>query len=202
MNEKWLQRLKAVVPAWVLRTPAGRTAAVFKAMASMMADIEKNLGEHIAETYIDTARGDFLNMIGDGRGKPRQPGEHDSRYRIRIKSIVNASSCPDIKSLIDPLLVSRRKAFVGSLQRPFTDGRTFADSGAILQDFEEKNTFAVIVPRQVLPALSFADSGAFADNTAFAGSLKADREIFDSIYQIVENEKAFGTLWMFLERSN
>ena len=191
--DKWLDRLRSLVPSWV-------SSLFFNAQAKALDALEKNLEEHISQTFVDTARGEFLDLIGNGRGRPRQEGEPDSRYRARIKVLTNSSSCPALKALIDPILPTG-EAFVGRLERPFFNGDFFLNGGTVLRDeIEEKNTFAVIVPNQDLPARSFFNGDFFLNGGSFFGSLRPSGQLFDSIVQIVENEKAFGTMFIFLER--
>ena len=199
MRTVWYEKMIALIPSWVVRDPDGKMAAMFKAAAELFSSMQTVLTEHLRETFIDSAEGDFLSLIGDGRGRPRTENEPDTVYRARIRSVTNLSTCDEIKKIVDPFLITG-ESDVSESSPVFFDGTTFIGFNFFLNSADEENIFNVIVPKQITPLGFFYDTNSFYDDNIFYSSVDAPDYIFDNIKITVENEKAYGTMWRFIER--
>ncbi len=131
-----------------------------------------------------TAAGQFLDLWAKERSiTPKQVGENDHDYRLRIISDPIDLSYNSVKELIDNLLSQLNENFVCELWDCVPDGPYFGrdtyfnrpsqdhTSNVRYWDDDER-AFAVMVPEDVITAdfNNFADVDAYLDCDTFSGS--------------------------------
>ena len=194
----WFEKLKSLVPGWV----TGRKIdAIFNGMAQLLAGVQENLIQFTRETFIDTAQGGYLDLIGEGRGIAREQGEQDGTYRERVRLITNNSSCVAIARAVTRLLASGTATVFEdfSLER-FVNRGSFVSRGAFLTSERARNSFYVIIPSQRRPSTSFVARGSFVNRSVFTSALEFLTEILRNIIKTVNSIKAFGVQWRLLVR--
>lgn len=204
-QEQWLKKIRSFIPTWWFEDEKNQLAHAY-ALAELMRQIELDAEEHIAETYIGTATGlafgGSLDDHGDERNTLRITDEFDSQYRVRVQSLKNQSNCPDLKALIDQLLMvgeaEIREDFDSAL---FMDRESFMDRGDVLLE-DIVNVFTVIVDEQKHDPYSFADREYFLDREEFMGTSESSQYVFDLISEALNKSKAEGTRYRVIERLN
>lgn len=98
-KEQWYSKLRALLPQWYWETE-GNQVAHAKGLAKILSQTQTDGDEHLAETYISDAAGDFLDLHGEERGIERLSGEADDTYRERIRNISNRGNITAIEELV------------------------------------------------------------------------------------------------------
>lgn len=196
---QWYEKLKGWLPTWWFEKIQNQEA-VLRGMAAILERLELSLDEHYDETFILKAYGPYLDEHGGERNTPRNAYELDPSYANRIRNIVNTTNCPAIKAAVDALLEVGtsiiREDFEGS---PFFDREYFFSRGDIMVE-TIINTFSIIVDRQVHAPYSFYSRENFCDREDFIGRNESSLELFQLIIDLVNRNKAFGTLYRVIER--
>ncbi len=196
---KWKEIWKSLVPNWYFENPDHQEAHV-SGFAAMMNQLEQDIEDHVDETFITRAMGLFLETHGDERNIPKLVGEFDAQYAIRVQNLANQSNCPDLKDIIDKLLIAGEATIsedfgIGC----FANRECFVNRGELLLD-PIYNVFNVIVDKQVHEPYSFVDREFFANRGDFVGQAESSDFVFQLILEQVNNNKALGTLYRIIER--
>lgn len=204
MIDKWYNRLKSFVPSWLFSSEGKRVESLFRAMASILATAEQTLLDHISQTKIDTAEGQFLDLIGEGRGIVRHEGEIDQVYRERVRNINNNSNCLALQFLADASLVNKGARVIEdfALER-FLDRGAFMDSNFLFIDNPQINTFTIIIPSQQTQLDDFIGRNFFLDRLSFVSGThdSVPESVYRNLELIINNEKAVATQWRLIELS-
>lgn len=199
-QETWYNKLKSYVPSWVFEEEE-KSEAIFQGMAKVLCQVEDEFRAHIAETFIDTATEEYLLEHGRERGIDRLSGESLEAYRQRVKRIGNRSNCPEIKEIVDALLLNGESTI---LEHSDTDNfyfnrGSYANTGVIPTDLLY-NAFTVIVPNQIRDPQSFANRENFSNREDIMGSNESSIELFQRIVEAVNKNKAFGVQYRLFEQ--
>lgn len=199
-QEFWAAQIRSWIPGCVYQGESSEEA-VIQAMALLLDRMEQLADEHVKETFICTAEGGFLDEHGSERNIARSPGEIDLQYSERVKNIINSTSCPEIKRIVDALLDVGEATIVEDFDAGlfFNREEAFYNRGDLLI-IAIYNTFSIIVDKQVHEPYSFFDREYFMDREDFIGRLESSLELFQLIVEAVNRAKALGTLYRLVER--
>lgn len=205
-TDEWYERLKRFVPSWrFCKDAAGndpeKISALFFGMAAGISALEQAIEDHQRETFICEAVDGYLDEHGSERNVERVDGETNFSYAQRIKNIINTTSCPEIKRVVDALLdVGEATIIEDGIDNSFLNREAFFNRGNVMiEDIE--NTFSIIVDNQVHEPYSFYDREYFLNREDFAGTNESSFELFQLIVQTVNANKACGTAYRLIERA-
>jgi hypothetical protein len=200
-QEQWYKKLKQLVPSWVFQEEKFNVA-LFQGMAKVLEQSQIQYEDHLKQTFIDTAEEDFLDIHADERSVTRLPSDTASTYRQKIKNIINNSNCPSLKALVDTLLIRGESTFVEhhSLEN-FMDRGAFLNRNVISADVLY-NAFTILVDFQVPEPSGFYSRESFFDREFLQGSSESLDSVFTNIVETVNRNKAFGTVYRLIERTN
>ena len=105
MNELWANKLRSLIPNWFYNESPGANG-ILTAIATLLRSFNDNTQDHQQQTFIDESEGNFLELIGEGRGRPRIVGETDAEYRPRIKRFSTTRSCASMLQVLAGLVQS------------------------------------------------------------------------------------------------
>lgn len=202
-KQEWIEKIKSWVPGWFYQE---RTIeqAVISAIAKVLSDVDIEIENQIAQTFVDKAVGGYLALLGDERGLSRFKGEFDNAFRKRIKSaaIQSNANYPSLIDLINKVLV-RGKAIK---KEDFEIGlyfsrNSFLNRGEISVD-PIKDAFTIVIDRQVHEPYSFVTRESFIGRESYFGQAETSTKVFESLINIVNQNKAFGTVFRIVERTN
>lgn len=201
-QDQWFEKLKAAIPAhYFCDSDPVNFEAIFQGLAAVFKRIGDALDNHFRETFICQAVDGYLDQHGVERNITRTSGETTFNYSQRIKNITNTTSCPEIKRVVDALLdvgeASITEDFNGGV---FFQRESFFNRGEILIT-PIKDTFSIVVDKQVHAPFSFFDREHFFDREDFIGRLESSQELFELIVETVNRNKACGTLYRLIERA-
>lgn len=199
-QEQWNKKLKNLVPSWVTKNP--RTYAVFNSMAKTLYQSQKDYTDHFEETFIDTGTDDYVELHGQERSVERLSEENLSSYRQRVKLITNQSDLPNIKRVVDSMLIRGVSTIVEHHEASNFFGRSsFLDRNII--DYEVLyNAFTILIDFQIPEPTSFMNRDAFLNREFLNGSSVSSDKVFENIIKAVNKNKAFGTVYRLIERAN
>lgn len=198
-KEIWYQKLKTYVPSWVFEKEE-KSEALFRGLAAVFSQIEEDYIFNKKQTEIDEAEIEYLEEMGRERGIIRLSGESISAYRQRVKVIKNRSNCPDIKQIVDTLLINGESTIVEHYDSGifFFNRVSYFNRGVIPSEFLY-NTFTVLVPDQTRPAETFFSREYFCNRENILGSNESNIELFNQIVSAVNQNKAFGIFYRLFE---
>lgn len=200
-QDQWLEKIRSFLPSWWWEDEKNQLAHAY-ALAKIMAEIELDVEAFVAETYIKQSSDGILDDHGDERDTPRLDGELDAQYCVRVQSLKNQSNCPDLKALIDQLLMvgeaEIREDFQSDL---FMNRGAFMDRGDVIIE-NIINVFTVIVDEQKHDPYSFTSREYFLDRGEFMGTDKSSQYVFDLLTEALNTSKAEGTKYRVIERLN
>lgn len=198
-KQQWYERLKGWLPTWWFEKTQNQEA-ILMGMAAVLEKLELSLDDHIKETFIIQANGAYLDEHGSERNVARNSLELDSTYSNRIRNIVNTTNLPAIKAAVDALLEVGESTIHEDWEgSAFFSREYFYDRGDIMID-AIVNTFSIIVDRQVHAPYSFYSRENFCDREDFIGKNESSLELFQLIIDLVNRNKALGTLYRVIER--
>jgi len=198
-QEEWFQKLKQMVPSWVFERDVFNVAK-FQGLAKILEQAQLKYEEHISNTYICQAEDEFLDIHGDERSIKRLSADTNSTYQQKIKNILNKSSCPELKLLVDALLISGESSFIeGFNSQNFFTRSSFFNRNVISSDYDY-DAFTVIVDKQIPEPVTFATRENFYSREDIYGSSVSVDSVFENIVQIINDNKAFGTVYRLIER--
>lgn len=203
---EWILKIKSWVPAWFYEGKQIEQA-VISAIAKVLADADKGITDDVAQTFIGEAIAGFLAMHGDERGLKRFKDEFDIDFRKRIRAgaIVSNANIPALVALLNKIVIRGHVAIkedyeIGS----FYNRGAYLNRGDIAVNPIE-NTFTVVVDRQVHPPYSFFNRGAFIGRGfiggGFMGQVESSSRVFDLLIKTINENKAFGTFFRIVERT-
>lgn len=198
-QQQWFDKLKTFYPKEFFQSEASQIAHL-NGMAAVFATIQADNEAHQQETFIGSAKNSFLDSHGEERSISRIYAEFDNQYRVRVQHLRNQSNIPDIKALVDLLLmVGQCTIFEDNDAQYFANREVFLNRGAILLD-RIKDTFSIIVERQIHDPYSFLGREYFLDREDYLGTSETSDYVMNLILETVNNAKAFGTLYRIYER--
>lgn len=170
-QDQWYQKLKSWVPSWYFESEY-YNVAIFKAIAKILSLTGKSADDHFVETFILQAHGEFLNTHGAERNIPRITGEPDPLYAKRVQQIVNNSNRPDIKALVDALLiVGECKIIEHQMEGIYCNRGSFLNRDEVFTDRRHYNYFTVLIPPQIPQSNSFLNREMYANRGHYIGTL-------------------------------
>lgn len=198
---QWYEKLKQLVPSWVFEKEKFNVA-LFQGMAKVLEQSQIQYEDHLKETFIDTAGETFLDIHADERSIDRLPSDSISTYRQKIKNILNNSNCPSLKNLVDSLLIRGESTIVEHYAAEnFMDRGAFLNRNVIGVDVIY-NAFTILVDYQIPEPSGFYSRESFFNREFLQGSNESLDSVFDNIVQTVNKNKAFGTVYRLIERTN
>lgn len=199
-KEQWYEKLKSWIPEdWYLNNPEFQDAHLW-GLAALYAYLDNEVSQTAKETFITDATGRQLDEHGVERTIPRIEDELDAQYRPRLRNITNRSNCPDLKELVDAVLIAGESSFIEDFKSDvFLNREFFYNRGHILVE-KIVNVFTILVDKQVHEPFSFFNRGFFANRGDFIGRQTSSDYVFELIQGILCEEKATGTLYRLYER--
>lgn len=201
-QEQWFKKLKRLVPTWVFEKNL-ENVAIFQGIAKVLERSQLDADAHIAETFIDQATNEYVELQGEERSVERFEGEVLSSYRERVKRIVSNSNLPAIKSLVDALLIRGESTIIEHTRTVgnYYNRNSFLNRNII--DFEVLyNAFTILIDYQIPEPTSFYDRESFLDREFLNGSSISSDTVFANIIKTVNRNKAYGTVYRLIERAN
>jgi hypothetical protein len=198
-KEQWYQKLKGWVPRWFFESSQYQSAHWY-ALAELLSTLQEEMEDHKKETYIAEASAPQLDLHGAERTTPRITAETNGSYQARIRALANKVNKPALKALVDELLLVGECTIVEDWQGSvFLDREYFYNRGALILDLIH-NTFTVLFDNQRPQPFAYFDREYFASREDFMTSLTTPTAFFDAIVQVIEDNKALGTLYRVVER--
>ena len=197
-KEEWLEKLKQNVPSWFFEEE-GTNVAWFSGIAAVLAALHEDADNLYSETVIETMSSDTLDAIGDERSIIRLGDELDSVYRPRLRNISNQSNCPAIKKAVDNIVIAGESTILQDYQADrFMNRESFLNRNEILIS-AFRNTFSILVEKQIHEPYSFSDREFFTDRGNFVGRAESDQNVFELILQEVSRISMCGTFFRIIE---
>lgn len=201
---QWYAKLQSWVPSWFFEDPY-YSKAVWDGLAKVFSDAEQNLEDHVAQTFILQAIGNFLDLLGDERNFRRRQYESDTTYALRVQNLLNQSNPPALAKAINNVLIRGVVTIVehGKNEGIFCNRDTFLNRGQVFT-YIFYNTFTLIVDRQRHVPYMFLETNTTGDfiGQSYLGSSESSQTVFDLLAEVVNNLKAAGTLYRVFERNN
>lgn len=199
---QWYEKLKTWIPGWWFEE-TGYNEAVLQGLAAVFSASQQNGDDHQAQTYITRADAPFLDAHGDERNVERLPSESNLTYSTRIRNIVNQSNLPDLKSLVDAVLIAGESTFFEHADlrtHAFFNRESFYNRREIYTDLSY-NVFSIVLEKQLHEPYSFLNREYFTNRLDFAGSNESSQDVFDQVAAIVNKAKAGGVMYRITERT-
>ena len=198
--DEWFAKLRKVVPSWVTGQPDGYAETYLRGLATALSAAQERQDQHFDATFILKARGGTLEVYGTERSVERLPGEVDAQYAVRVQNVFNQSSTQALAALVNKVLINGqcriREDFEGEL---FCSRNTYASRACVFTSDISWNTITIVIDNQRPDAEAFADRSYFCDRDAFANSYLSSEYVFQLIKKVVDDSKAFGTLYRVIE---
>lgn len=199
-QDQWTGKIKNLVPSWVARNP--KSEAVFKSIGKVLSQVQDDYLTHVEETYIDTGSDDYVGLHGQERSVERLTEENLSSYRQRVKLITNQSDLPNIKKVVDSMLIRGEATIIEHHEASNFLGRSSFLNRNII-DFEVLyNAFTILIDYQIPEPTSFYNMESFLNREFLNGSSVSSDKVFENIIKAVNKNKAFGTVYRLIERAN
>jgi len=201
-KQQWKTKLKRLVPSWVFER-VGENEAIWSAMAAILEAMQQDIDQHVKETFIDQASQEYVELQGDERSIGRLLNETLGSYRNRVKRIGNQANLPDLKAIVDGLLIKGESTFIEHTEKAgnFFNREAFIDRDII--DFEVLyNAFTIIIDLQKPDATSFYNREAFLNREFLSGSNTSLDSVAQNIVNAVNKNKAYGTVCRLIERAS
>lgn len=197
--DQWFAKLKTFVPPWFFEEEENNVAH-FRGLSKVLEAVQSDAQDHLDETFLLSSSGDFLDSHGNERSTERTTDEFDAQYSFRVQNLTNRSNLPDIKRIVDRLLIAGEASILEDKDAPVFAGRDYyVDREEILIE-QILNTFSIIVDKQLHEPYSFADREYFEGREHFVGQAESSEYVFDLIVAEVNKSKASGTFYRVLER--
>jgi hypothetical protein len=100
-QQEVFEELKNLAPPWFLD---GAGDVLLEAFAQVLADAEGRLDGWLDQLYRDSAGSEYLNDLGEDRGKQRQPWESDDEFGDRAYIEPEAPTLERLQEVLDELL--------------------------------------------------------------------------------------------------
>jgi hypothetical protein len=198
---QFFAKIKSWVPEWYFESEEFNIA-IFQGFAKVLANLQQNAEDHQKQRFIGLAESLFLDLHGAQRGFFRLPRETNPVYASRVRSLLNRSNPPALEALVNSVLIvgtcTIREHGLGDII--CANRGSFLNRREVFTD-NYYNSFTIIVDRQIHPPYSFLNREYFANRGDFLGSNTSDQTVFDLILEVVNTNKAAGTLYRVLERN-
>lgn len=199
-QDQWEEKLKNLVPSWV--TKGDKSLAVFKSIAKVLEQSQSDYVAHFEETFIDTGSNEYVELQGLERSVERLDEENLSSYRQRVKLITNQSDLPNIKKVVDSMLIRGTSTIIEHHEASNFFGRSSFLNRNIIDYEVLYNAFTILIDFQIPEATSFLNREAFLNREFLNGSSISSDKVFKNIIKAVNKNKAFGTVYRLIERAN
>jgi hypothetical protein len=198
-EQEWYERIVSFIPSWYFEDKEAQEAHA-RGLAAIMVAIDEDIRDQVNQTFISLSTGDNLNEHGRERSVTRLPGEFDAQYRERVRNIKNESNRPDIQAAVNNILMvgtaEIREDFQGLA---FVSRGEYVNRGTIILD-QIVNAFSILVDKQIHEPYSFVGRELFADREDYVGTVTSSDYVFDLLLEVVNTNKALGTLYRVIER--
>lgn len=197
-RDQWLQKITNWIPRWWFEQELYPTA-VYSAIAGIFAQLDEDVDDQVAATFIDQSVPPILDLLADERNEAPITGEDISVYRARIKLITSQTQKAKIKALVDSLLLTGECQIIEApVDAPYCSRRAFCSRGAVPLGFRQ-NYFLILVPPQTHVPYTFASRSYFTSREHFVGSISTLNTVYATIIAAVDKAKAFGVMYGILE---
>jgi hypothetical protein len=198
-EQEWYERIVSFIPSWYFEDKEAQEAHA-RGLAAIMVAIDEDIRDQVNQTFISLSTGDNLNEHGRERSVTRLPGEFDAQYRKRVRNIKNESNRPDIQAAVNNILMvgtaEIREDFQGLA---FVSRGEYVNRGTIILD-QIVNAFSILIDKQIHEPYSFVGREFFADREDYVGTVTSSDYVFDLLLEVVNTNKALGTLYRVIER--
>lgn len=197
---QWYRKLRGWVPTWVFESERLQDAH-FEALAKILETLQELVEDQRDQTFIDFADAPVLDLHGDERTTARLEDEPDGSYRERIRNLSNKVNKPDLKTIIDALLLIGEALIIEDFANGvFLDREAFLNRGELILLSDIYNSFTVIIDMQEPQPFSYLDREYFINRDAYAIRLESSAAFFNAIVKAIDDNKALGTLYRVVER--
>ena len=174
---EWLTKLKRWMPRWFLLTES-KNVALLNGVAKLLAERGQEIDSLVANTFIETAGIEWLELIGRERSVYLRDGETVDQFRLRVRNANTAAklSLADIEAIVESLITTGTYWV-----RDDFNGSSFCD-----RDYYTNR-------RDVLFSSVLNGFTIFVDN-------QGDIDVLNAIAASVNSIKAFGCLYRLIER--
>lgn len=196
--DQWYDKLKSFVPSWWFEKQV-YSVAMFRAIAAMFNKIELDADDQFNSTFILRADAPVLDTLGDERDITRLNGETNPPYALRIQRITSQTDRPDIRAIVDALLI-KPGCIIKEIpyDAPYCARGNFCSRNDYVSEFIN-SFFVIIIPKQVHTPYSFVGRSLFCGRLGFAGSEDNATAFYPSIIASVDAVKAFGEMYAIVE---
>jgi hypothetical protein len=155
---QWYAKIKRWVPSWYFEKNQ-YAAAVFQGLAAVFAQIQQDIDDAQAATFILDSPGPVIDLLGDERDTPRLTGESDASYQPRVQnSLFQKVSLAQLQSLVNAVLNNGPAFFIDNEEYGYFDDPDVSSNPGFLyyDDYYSRwislskwyNWFTVIIPAQ------------------------------------------------------
>lgn len=205
---EWIVKIKSWVPSWFYMGDGKEVEnAMIASMAKVLSTVEADISHQVAQTFIMSSVGGYLDMLGSERSVKRFGLEFDPDYRKRVQAaaVISNDNIPALISLINKLLIRGKAAIKEDYDLgAYFNRMTFLNRGEIAVT-PIWNTFTVVVDRQVHEPYSFFNRGTYFNRSfiggGFVGQAESSAKVFDLMIKTINENKAFGTFFRIVERT-
>ena len=171
-KDQWYSKLRALLPQWYWEQ-TGHQVAHAKGLAKILSQTQSDADDHLDETFISTASGEFLDLHGEERGIERLSGESDDTYRERIRNISNRGNVVAIRALVDAIVTDGS----GLVHEHWKDFPAFNCSSF----FNRRETYMKVIRNFFSVVLDPQDQGIY---DALVAALD-DARVLGVLYQVI-----------------
>jgi len=193
------EHLRKLFPRWLLALADQDEETIsrdtYHALAELFRSVEFKIEEGFEQTYILTATAPYLDLHGAERGKPREQGETDTDYRVRIRTFEDAVTLPAVKARLDRVVkVPPYTVQEWEIDTSFYGREDFLDRGDRV--YAGIEGFTIYLPPQAPESLDdcFYNRAGFIGRENFMGSAipGGPEAIYNLIYEAVKQIRAAG----------
>jgi hypothetical protein len=193
------EHLRKLFPRWLLALgdldEETLSRDTYGSLAELFRSIEVTIEGAFEQTYILASEAPYLDMLGEERGKPRDAGESDADYRVRIRTFDQAVTLPAIKALLNLLVqIPPYEVQEWEIDTSFFNRDDFLNRGDRV--FTGIEGFTIYMPPQESESLDdcFYNRGSYLNRENFMGSAipGGPGAIYNLIYDAVRNIRAAG----------
>lgn len=199
---EWSSKIKSWVPTWFYHEKTVESALI-EGLARVFSEIDSDVSDEIAQTFIGKAVSGYLGMHGDERSVKKFADEFDAdfRKRVRAAAVTSRANIPALQELLNKIVI-RGKASINEDYESglFFNRGCFLNRGSIAI-VPIHNTFTVVVDKQVHEPFSFIGRDSYFNRGAFFGQIESNSKIFELLIRTINENKAFGTLFRIVERT-
>lgn len=199
-KDQWYAKIKTFVPSWFWTTELNNKAWA-SSLAKCAEQLQIALAASVNDTFIMKAAAGVLDTHGAERSIPRVSAELDSPYAVRVQNLFNQSNVVALATLITKVLVSGTARIQEDFASvPFCSRDNYANRAVLFLSTPMVNGFSVVVNKQTHAPFSFCSRDFYESRgEAFCGTDVSLDTVFASIRQIVDDNKAMGTLYRIYE---